>query len=482
MTTEDFVKAMEDASGVDLSLFRRWYTQAGTPVLEIIGNHDADAQTYELMVRQSCPPTPDQPHKLPMHIPLRMALLDEQGAELELVLQGSPEQGLTERVLDVTESVQSFVFANVASRPVPSLLRGFSAPVKLHFDYTRDELMFIMTRDSDGFNRWNAAQELSISIIRQMLAAHQQGESAELDARLSVAFGDVLAAAIEDARGADTRGSDAQGAASLDQAMLAQLLSLPSEAYLGELSDEIDVDGIHAVREQVADLLATDHAATFAQLYQLCHSDQAYKADAQGIARRSLRNLCLSYLMRLPEPKPVDVAYEQFCHAGNMTDVDAALRLLVNSRQPQAEGLRVKALADFYDKWRHESLVVNQWFSIQATASRPGTLDKVKTLMQHEAFDMRNPNKVRSLIGAFSNANAVNFHNLNGEGYEFLADQVITLNRMNPQIAARLLTPLTRWRRFGASRQALMKAQLERIAAQSDLSRDVYEVVTKSLK
>tara|TARA_R110002072_G_scaffold216658_3_gene374101 strand:- start:2184 stop:4901 length:2718 start_codon:yes stop_codon:yes gene_type:complete len=473
VTTEDFVKAMEDASGVDLSQFRRWYTQAGTPVLEIIGNHDANAQTYELMVRQSCPPTPDQPHKLPMHIPLRMALLDEQGAELELVLQGSAEQGKTERVLDVTETVQSFVFANVARRPVPSLLRGFSAPVKLQFDYTRDELMFIMTRDSDGFNRWNAAQELSISIIRQMLSAHQQGESAEPDARLSMAFGDVIATAIADVRGAD---------ASLDQAVLAQLLSLPSEAYLGELSDEIDVDGIHAVREQVADLLAADHAAAFAQLYQLCHSDQAYKADAQGIARRSLRNLCLSYLMRLPEPKPVDVAYEQFSHAGNMTDVDAALRLLVNSRQPQAEGLRVKALADFYDKWRHESLVVNQWFSIQATASRPGTLQQVKALMQHEAFDMRNPNKVRSLIGAFSNANAVNFHNLNGEGYEFLAEQVITLNRMNPQIAARLLTPLTRWRRFGASRQALMKAQLERIAAQSDLSRDVYEVVTKSLK
>ncbi|ALO46538.1 aminopeptidase N [Pseudohongiella spirulinae] len=471
VTTEDFVRAMEEASGVDLQQFRRWYTQSGTPVMHVSGHYNEPAQTYELSLSQSCPPTPGQPHKEPFHIPLRMGLLGAGGNELELNLPGEKHSGLTERVLNVTEPVQRFVFHNIPAAPVPSLLRGFSAPVKLHADLDRDQLMFLMTRDSDGFNRWNASQELAVGVMQEMLASHQQGGEMVMDSRLSVAVGEVLQHAV----------ADAQGANELDQAMLAQLLSLPSEAYLSELAEEIDVDGIHAVREHVADALAAEHAAAFAQLYQLCQSDEPYRADAAGIARRSLKNLSLAYLMRLPEPKPLDVCFEQFTGAGNMTDVDAALRLLVNSRQPQAAALAEKALADFYAKWRHESLVVNQWFTVQATASRQGTLQQVKALMEHEAFDIRNPNKVRSLIGAFSNGNPVNFHDLSGEGYQFLAEQILQLDGLNPQIAARLLTPLTRWRRYGAQRQKLMKAELERIAAQADLSRDVYEVVSKSL-
>ncbi len=474
VTTEDFVLAMEEASGADLTQFRRWYTQAGTPQVHVTGHYDAVAQTYELLVRQSCPPTPDQSFKEPFHIPLRMGLLDADGQDMPLVLEGEKRGSSTpgERVLDVTKPIQSFVFTGVTSKPVPSLLRGFSAPVKLHFDYTRDELLFVMTRDSDGFNRWNAAQEMAVNVIHELLATHEQGLPLMVDQGLVRAFADVLKSAIDDARGAQV----------LDQAMLAQLLVLPSEAYLSELAAQIDVDGIHHVREYIANQLALSHVNAFAQLYTLCQSNSAYAADAAGIAKRALKNVCLSYLMRQPQADWLETCYQQYLAAENMTDVDAALRFLVNSRYPEAESVRSQALADFYARWKHESLVVNQWFTVQAIASRPGTLQQVKALMHHEAFDMRNPNKVRSLISAFCNANAINFHHGSGDAYEFLADQVIALNLTNPQIASRLLTPLTRWKKFAPARQLLMKAQLERIAAQPELSKDVFEVVSKSLR
>ena len=474
VTTEDFVLAMEEASGTDLTQFRRWYTQAGTPQLHITGHYDAAAQTYELMVRQSCPPTPDQAHKEPFHIPLRMGLLDADGHDMPLVLDSEQHTANAprERVLDVTKPVQSFVFTGVASKPVPSLLRGFSAPVKLQFDYSPEDLLFVMTRDSDGFNRWNAAQEMSVSVIHELLARYQQGLPLTVNQGLLQAFADVLQSAIDDASGDQV----------LDQAMLAQLLVLPSEAYLSELATQIDVDGIHHVREFVANQLALAHGSAFAQLYKLCQSHSVYAADAPGIAKRALKNVCLAYLMRQPQADWLQTCYQQYLAAENMTDVDAALRLLVNSRYPQADSLRSQALADFYARWKHESLVVNQWFTVQAIASRPGTLQQVKTLMHHEAFDMRNPNKVRSLISAFCSANAINFHDASGDAYAFLADQVMALNLANPQIASRLLTPLTRWKKYGAARQVLMKAQLERIAAQPALSKDVFEVVSKSLK
>ena len=474
VTTEEFVRAMEDASGVDLTQFRRWYSQAGTPEVAIRADYDAARKTYQLEVSQSCPATPGQAVKQPFHIPLRMALLDAAGNELALVLQGESTTVATqtERVLDITEPVQRFVFQNIDEPPVPSLLRGFTAPVKLSFDYSRDQLMFLMTRDTDGFNRWSAGQDLGAACLTELLVQHQQRQPLQLDPRLASAFADLLRAAVEDARGDQP---------ALDQAMLAHLLVLPSEAYLHELLSEIDVQGVHAVREFAADILANEHAELFASLYQLCQSDQPYKADASGIGRRALKNVCLSYMMRLAEPRWLQQCHEQFQHGSNMTDVDAALRQLVNSRYPEAEPLRAQALQQFYAQWKHEPLVVNQWFAIQATDSRPGTLQRVRALMEHEAFDLLNPNKVRAVISAFSNNNSINFHDVGGEGYRFLADQVAALDARNPQIASRLLTPLTRWRRYPADRQALMRAQLERIAALPTLSKDSYEVVTKAL-
>ncbi len=473
VTTEDFVRAMEEASGVDLQQFRVWYSQAGTPQLQVTADYDEQKKIYKLTVRQSCPPTPDQPRKESFHLPLRMGLLGSHGAEIPLLLKGEPKHlAATERVLNVKAETEVFEFVDVADKPVPSLLRGFSAPVKLSFHYSQQDLLFLMTRDSDGFNRWNAGQELAVRVIQSLLPDYATDKPLALDTGLQSAFGTVLDSAIADATSDNN----------LDKAMLAQLLSLPSEAYLSELAGEIDVEGIHVVREFLLDSLATTYEQKFATLFAAIKPAGAYKADATGIAQRALRNTCLAFLVRSGKQQWLQACQQQFSAAENMTDVNTALRLLVNSAAEAAVPLKEQALAEFLSTWRHEALVVDQWFVAQATCSLPGTLQKVKALLQHEAFDIRNPNKVRSLIGAFCAQNAINFHDVSGAAYEFLADQILELNRLNPQIASRLLTPLTRWKKYDSTRQALMKAQLERIAAEEKLSKDVYEVVIKSLK
>ena len=471
VTTEDFVKAMEDASGVDLTQFRLWYSQAGTPVLRVKGEFDAARSVYTLTVEQSCPPTPEQPEKLPMHIPLRVALLDRDGNEVPLA-DGGSGGSVFERVLDVTRKSQQFVFDGIAAEPVPSLLRGFSAPVKLQMDYGREDLQFLMAHDTDGFNRWNAAQQLGVEVLQELLADYQAGRELVLEQGVIDAFASVLQASIDKSERDDEQ----------DKAAVAQLLTLPAEAYLSELADEIDVVGIHAVREFACNTLAKALEKQFTTVYQLNSSPEPYAADADGIARRALKNTCLGYLMRCGELRWLQVCNEQFETGDNMTDVSAALKLLVNSEMPEAEALREQALRAFYEKWQHEALVVDQWFSVQASSVLPGTLDHVKKLMQHPAFDIKNPNKVRALISAFANGNPVQFHDVSGSGYEFLADRIIELDGLNPQIASRLVTPLSRWRKFGEERQQLMRKALERVAGVEELSKDVREVVGKSLR
>ena len=471
VTTEDFVKAMEDASGVSLKQFRNWYSQAGTPQLRITDAYDDANKTYTLSVTQSCPPTPDQPTKLPFHIPLRMGLLDAEGDEIKLCLQGQQSSD-TELVLDVTQQSQDFVFANVEAKPVPSLLRGFSAPVKLSFDYSRDDLLFLMTHDTDGFNRWNSAQQLSVGVMEELLLEHQAGRALSLDPRVISAFDGIVDSCIANCR------SDGEQ----DKAMVAQLLTLPSEAYMSELAQQIDVQGIHIVREFVANTLAAALKDKFVVLFELNDMSEEYKADAAGIARRALKNTCLSYLLRSADAQYLSVCESQYRNADNMTEVAAALRMIVNCDLASAESVRESVLADFYSKWSHEALVVDQWFTIQATSVLPGALDRVKALLGHAAFDIKNPNKVRSVIAAFCGQNPLHFHDASGAGYEFLGDRIIELNKLNPQIASRLLTPLTRWKKYDESRQALMRAQLQRIANEEGLSKDVTEVVLKSLK
>ncbi|XLX38909.1 aminopeptidase N [Ectopseudomonas mendocina] len=463
VTCDDFVKAMEDASGIDLTQFKRWYTQAGTPRLEVSEAYDAAAQTYSLTFRQSCPATPGQSEKLPFVIPVALGLLDAQGNELPLRLLGESAAQGTSRVLSVTEAEQTFIFEGIAEKPLPSLLRGFSAPVKLHFPYDRDQLMFLMQHDSDGFNRWEAGQQLSVQVLQELIGQHQRGEALVLDQRLVTALRTLL----EDE--------------SLDQAMVAEMLSLPGEAYLTEISEVADVEAIHAAREFARKALAD---ALFAPLWARYQANREvskatpYVAEAAHFARRSLQNIALSYLMLSEKAEVLAACVDQFENADNMTERLAALAVLVNSPFQEEQS---KALAMFADFFKDNPLVMDQWFSVQAGCALPGGLERVHALMQHEAFTLKNPNKVRALIGAFANQNLINFHRADGAGYRFLADQVITLNALNPQIASRLLAPLTRWRKYGEARQALMKAELERILASGELSSDVYEVVSKSL-
>ena len=463
VTTDDFIKAMEDANGVDFTQFKRWYSQAGTPRLEVSEAYDAAAQTYSLTFRQSCPQTPDKGEKLPFVIPVELGLLDADGNDLPLQLAGEDAAQGTSRVLSVTEAEQTFTFQGIQAKPLPSLLRGFSAPVKLSFPYDRDQLMFLMQHDSDGFNRWEAGQQLSVQVLQELIGQHQRGEALKLDQRLITALGTVL------------------GNESLDPAMVAEMLSLPGEAYLTEISQVADVDAIHAAREfarqQIAEQLFDALWARYQANREVSRST-AYVASAEHFARRSLQNIALSYLMLSGKPQVLEATLEQFEHSDNMTERLTALAVLVNS---PFEAERAKVLEAFAEHFKDNPLVMDQWFSVQAASTLPGGLARVKALMQHPAFTLKNPNKVRALIGAFAGQNLVNFHAADGSGYRFLADLVIELNALNPQIASRQLAPLTRWRKYDDARQALMRGELERILASGELSSDVYEVVSKSL-
>ncbi|GGY67637.1 aminopeptidase N [Cellvibrio zantedeschiae] len=469
VTTEDFVAALADASGKDLTQFKRWYSQAGTPRLQVTDEYNEDTQEYSLHIKQSCPPTPECQQKLPFHIPVAMGLLGSAG-DLPLYLKDAEpdfETGdNTHKVIELTQQEQTFVFTRVQEKPVPSLLRGFSAPVKLHYDYSREDLMLLMSRDSDGFNRWDASQQLALQVINDVITVYQRGENinaASIDSRLIEALRSVL----QDE--------------SLDQAMVAYMLTLPSEAYISELADIVDVEAIHYSRALVRKTIAHELRSEFDRVYNGYDHQQAYAVTADAIAARSLKNVALEYLMLLDDEDIIRSCERQYLTANNMTDVMAALTQLVNAKAELAQSLSGNALAHFYEKWQAESLVVNQWLTVQATCRLPNTLARVKALEVHNAYDSKNPNKIRALVSAFCNNNAINFHDAEGEGYKFLADKIIVLNKQNPQIASRLLTPLTKWKKYAPARQLLMKTQLERIMAEPDLSKDVFEVVSKSL-
>jgi len=449
VTTDDFVRAMEDVSGRDLNQFRRWYSQAGTPRLTVADQYDGATGRYTLMVRQSCPPTPGQPHKLPFHLPLAMGLLAEDGTEL------------CSRVLELTEAEQVFHFDAIDRRPVPSLLRGFSAPVKLDYPYTDQQLLLLLSHDTDGFNRWDAGQRLCVRLLQQQIEAWRRGEPLRCEQTLVDAWRDLL----DDA--------------SLDPAMVAQLLRLPSEAQLSELADEIDVDAIHEAREFMRIALARALEPHWLAAYQRCDAATGpYSPDAASIGLRSLKNLALAYLIATGAEPWLELAHQQFGQSDNMTDQQAALTLVAHSgfREVGAE-----LLETFYLQWQHEPLVMNQWLAIQASDPAPGALERVIALSHHPVFDVRNPNKLRALIGGFCNQNLVQFHAEDGRGYAWLADWILRLDRQNPQIAARLLTPLTRWKRYDPVRRAMMREQLQRMMDTTELSADVYEVVSKSL-
>jgi aminopeptidase N len=455
VTTEDFVAAMADASGVDLTQFRRWYEQAGTPVVEAGGAYDAASRTYTLTVKQSCPATPGQPVKLPFHIPFEIGLVDAAGNDVPLRLAGEPAAGATTRVLSIKTAEERFVFTDIAAPPVPSLLRDFSAPVYLRFDYADADLAHLMAHDSDAFNRWEAGQRLATKLMLDCIAAGR----VEAPARFVEAFARVLR----------------DGAA--DPAFAAEALALPAETFIAEQMAVVDPDAIHVtrrgLRRALAEALRDDLTATFERLAV----SGAYTPDAASAGRRSLRNLCLGYLMEIADADIRARCMRQFERADNMTDAMAALAALANTDCPERE----PALAAFYAKWKGEALVVDKWLRVQSTSHLPDALARVRSLLTHEAFTARNPNKVYALIGGFGYGNHLRFHAADGSGYAFLADRVIELDALNPQVASRMARTFDRWKKLDPARQALARAALERIRDTERLSKDVAEIVTKAL-
>jgi len=458
VTTDDFVQCMQDAGGVDLGQFRRWYDQAGTPRLRVRGEHDAQAGVYALHVEQSCPPTPGQPEKLPLHIPLAVGLLDSTGRELPLRLEDEPGAAGTTRVLSMTEPAQTFRFAGVATAPVPSLLRGFSAPAILEFDYSDADLAHLMAHDSDAFNRWEAGQRLALDILLRGIRAHRDGLACEFPQSFVDACGRLLAQAAQ------------------DPAFTAEALALPSEAYIAEQMDVVDPDAIHTVRRALRRHLAQSLKGELLATYQAFAPRGPYSPDAPSAGQRALKNLSLATLMELEDDAVRALCLRQFEHADNMTDSMAALTALANSEWSERTG----ALERFYARWQGEPLVVDKWLAVQASSRLTGTPAEVRRLTRHPAFDLKNPNKVYALIRTFC-ANQLYFHARDGAGYAFAADQILALDPLNPQIAARLARAFDRWRKFDPARQAHARAQLERIRAAEDLSTDTLEVVSKAL-
>ena len=455
VTIEEFVRAMEEASGRNLTQFRRWYKQSGTPQLKVTSEYDADARTFTLDFAQSCPATPGQAQKQPFVIPVKLGLVGEQG---DLPLNAA---GDTEMVYEVNQTSQTLVINDIDQAPVPSLLRGFSAPVKLHYPYSKQQLIHLMANDSDGFNRWDAGQQLSFELLQKLSADAHAKRPLQMDQQLTAAFKTLL------------------NDKSLDPAMVELMLQLPSEAQLHEEADIIHADAIHAARLFVRQSLASELSAELLAVYQRHNISQVYAPEAAQIGRRALKNIALSYLM-LVDNLGVDLAAEQFQRADNMTDKATALACLVNC--PAAATQAAEALQQFEQLYRDEALVMNLWLQIQAANSQPGGLQRVEALEQHPAFTFSNPNKIRSLIGGFCNANLVNFHNPDGSGYEFLKQRILALHSRNPQVAARLMTPLTRWQKFPDPNRQQMRDALQVIADEPGLVKDIVEIATKSLQ
>ncbi len=470
VTINDFISAMETVSKRDLTQFKNWYTQAGTPVLTVSDDYDESKQTYQLTVKQHCPDTPEATsnEKHAYHLPIAMGLVGESLClPVKLDLQeGVSHENKTQMILELTQEEQSFTFVDVKERPVPSLLRNFSAPVKLKYDYSRDDYVRLMKYDEDSFVRWDATQQLAVSIIQELMQEYRANDKAVSSGVIDNALTDGLSSVLNDE--------------SMDKAMVALLLTLPSEAYLAEISPTVDVDAIVFARNALECSLAESLKDDLLSCYQRLNVEEDYQPSADGIAKRSLKNTALHYLMLINHSNIVDQCLVQLNTANNMTDKMAALHAIVHSDLPEVTAHKQSSLDDFYGQWKDEPLVVTQWLSTQARVPSVETLESVKALMGHESFSITNPNKVRALIGAFTQ-NMQSFHQSSGEGYRFLAEQVIALNKINPQIAARVITPLTRWGKYDQDRQELMRQALISIRDTDGLSKDVFEVVNKSL-
>jgi len=486
VTCDNFVAAMEDANGVDLQQFRRWYGQSGTPELHIRGSHDPEAKTYSLTVRQSCPDTAGQTgfgeakhtqnsklhtggsgktqntfQKKPFHIPLALGFLKKDGQALGLKIKGEQFKSTVDnQVLEIRQETETFVFEGVPEAPVPSLLRGFSAPVKLHFEYSNAELAFLLANDSDEFNRWEAGQQLMIRISLEQIQSFQNKKDLKLSPELLNAFRSLLNKAEES-----------------NPALLALALSFPSETYLAEQMEIIDVEAIHQAHKFLRTELAQILQPEFKNSYSSNLEKGPFQLDPESMGRRRLKNVCLSYLSELETPEIRELAQTQFRNSSNMTDVVGALGVLTHLDCPEREAV----FSEFETKWQNNTVVMDKWFSLQAVSHLPNVLKNVRNLMGHHAFDAKNPNKIRALISAFSRLNQLRFHAEDGSGYEFIAEQVLRLDPLNPQIAARLVSVFNNWKKFTETHKTKINYQLQKIVKTPKLSGDVFEIVSKTL-
>lgn len=481
-TCEDFIVAMEAGSGVDLSQFRNWYSQAGTPVLSVSSEYLSEQATFRLTVEQHCPATPAQADKKSFHIPLRLGLLDQAGKALPLSIRDASGREFTagsaatvETVLSITEPQHTFEFANITEEPVPSLLRQFSAPVHLQYEYSDEQLALLLAHDSDTYNRWDASQRLFKRVVERVM------EAPDANAMLAHSSVTVMIDAFK-ACLVDT---------SIDPALKAEIFTFPGIETIAESHDVIAVESLHSARQTVLGWLAETLQHELLQHYTQLQSESGggvagYQLDAASMGKRSFKNTCLDLLSHSDingggagnSAGWQKLAEEQYNNASSMTDRAASLKVLCSSSSDAREA----CLADFYQRFENEKLVVDKWFALQAQSSADDVVEQVESLRSHAAFNMLNPNRVRSLIGVFAIANPVGFHRKDGRGYQLLTDTIIELDAHNPQVAARLAGAFTQWRRFDVDRQNLLKASLQKISAKQGLSADVFEIVSKSLE
>lgn len=456
---EDFVQAMADASGTNLDQFLLWYTQAGTPHVKISEDYDAAKQTYTLHISQETEPKGVQRASDPKQIPLRMGLLDGKGKELPLTLADESEQGDKERVFSLCKSKQSLCFKNIPTRPTPSLFRDFSAPVKVEPFLSPERLQKLMASDTDPFNVWDAGQSLYMHLILGLIADYQKGKELLMPQGIAACFHSI---AVNQ---------------SFDKAFKAHALRLPSEQLISQNLEVIDVDAIHDVRSFVCKELAKENKEILLKTYLSYSHEKPYSISNEDMGARALKNLCLYYLHQLGDESVQDLIRKQYHDSNNMTDRDAALALIIDSDLSDRETF----INDFYDKWSHEDLVINRWFTLQAICPtrKPDLL--LNRLLKHPAFIIENPNRMRSVLLSFCVNNPIAFHSKCGTGYRVCGEYVLKLNKINRQMASLLVKALTSWKKYDPQRQKLMLAELKKISGQADLSPDVLEIVSNAL-
>jgi aminopeptidase N len=458
-TIEDFIRCFEEASGKDLSQFKLWYAQSGTPELVCSLEWDKAAKTAELKVNQMQPPTPGQVKKEPLHIPLKLELLGANGAPFDLTLSNG--DAIEDGVLHLTKRRHSFRFKEITSRPVPSLLQGFSAPVRLTIDLSDDDLEFLMEHDKDLFNRWQTANTYAMRTLTQIVAGLRDGKRGTR----GTAYAKALGRAIADCK--------------LNPAYRAELIKLPGQNDIArEIARNIDPSLIHRAHRQLAKTIATVLGDELEDIYATSVTRGAFSPDAKSAGKRALRNAALSLLSARGEEADITRIWDHFRKAQNMTDSAHAMALLASEETPYRE----KALAQFFDRWKEDHLVIDTWFAAQAQSSRPDALDNVKALTAHPLFSHAAPNKVRALIGNFALQNPLQFNRPDGEGYRFVAAEVLKIDKLNPQIAARMLGCFRSWRALETGRKGQARNALQSVARDTQLSRDVYEIVTKMLE